>query len=156
MQNSSNIRCCHWIHCWAILVWFTTCTSPLQNPFKHLPPNSFNGYLNIFNHSIGMIPMYYWIYFMLWYGLWHHSLINFYWHLDKHAASIYPGDARIFLRYVANLPEYDVTTHMTISQVLTGMKTSNIILICYVAACTDSDAADNCCVYIHCHCLQLL
>lgn len=130
---------------------------PCKTQFNISLPTHLNGYLYIFSHSIWMILKYYWIYFMLWYVLWPHSLINCYWHLDKQAASVCPEDgARIFLQYVGNLSEYDVTTHMTIPQVLTAMKTSNLILILYFAAGIDSDAADNYCVYIHCHCLQLL
>jgi hypothetical protein len=157
--------------CWIVLT-SDAGTGSTAEPFQfgshisHIPcishlnislPAHLNGCLNIFSHSIWLILKYYWIYFMLLYGLWHHSLINCYWHLDKQVASICPEDVvRIFLQNVGNLPEYDVTTHTTIAQVLTAMKTSNLILICCFAAGTDSDAADNYCVYIHCYCLQLL
>jgi hypothetical protein len=71
---------------------------------------------------------------------------------------MYPEDeAKAFLLDVCNVvPECDVTSHMTTAQILIAMKTLCLILNSYFAACTDSDAADNYCLHIHCHRLQLL
>jgi hypothetical protein len=89
-----------------------------------------NRYLNVFSQSSSMILKYYWIYFILSSsGLWHHSLVNGYWYVEEHAALTYSEDgARMFLRNVGHLPKYNITTHITTAQILTAMKTSNLIL----------------------------